>query len=508
MRYPMPVLVVLSALLLVGCAGQKAMRSTPPLWPDYAFEKRGTFRPTFYQIVNEADPNYLDEPPSVPLRDLMGNEIARVSEKFKRKIDLEGSGKLVDGRVVNHAGRADDDIRYLVADKAPYGLGTGNYKLIPYHTIAVDPSSILLGSTLFIPQAYGLRLPNGEIHDGFFFAHDIGGSIKGDRIDLFVGFEDDVKNAFTRHGWFTNLEPVEVYTVRHPVATAAHRSYREAFHWQPDKQLNEMVSAEIDVLLRHITASQMEVNARIAYFSEKGKGTPYVLFCLGEGPQAKYDRDPLIDFSRADCMTFCEQILALSISRDYPEMFSNLQRIRYREGIIDMLTRNHYTIADWLPANSWLLTDATAAIGGERCAEMTKTIDRAADFRAMGVPEGDLTKVPPPQTMTVKYIPAKYLSEVKASLRGGEIVSIVTNKPGIFSAHMGFIIRDQYGNVLLRHASSQRAAMQVVDEFYDDVVQQLMNSDSRVGMIFMRVREDYRLPEVSRSKPDVEIGTH
>lgn len=503
------ILLGLFSLLLIGCAGQKAVRSTPPLWPDYAFEKLGSFRPTFYQIANEAHPIFLQAPPTVPLLDLKDNEIARVSENFKKKIDLEGCGRLVDGRVVNFAGRGDNGPRYLVASKAPYGLGAGNYKLIPYHTVAVDPNIILVGSVLFIPQAYGLRLPNGEIHDGFFFAHDVGSRIKGNRIDLFVGFEDDVHNTFTRRRLFKNLEPVDVYLMGRPVATAVNQRYREAFEWQPDRQLYEMLSAEIDALLRQVLAGNMDVNARIAYFSEKGKGTPYVIFCLGEGPMAKYDRDPLIDFSRADCMTFCEQILALAISGDYAEMFDNLQRIRYRDGIIDMLTRNHYTIADWLPANAWLLTDATAAVGGELCAEMTKTIDRAAHLRAMGVPDSELISIRP-QTMTVKYIPAKHLSAVKTNLNGGEVVSIVTNKPGVFSAHMGFIIRDRYGNVLFRHGSSQRATMQVVDEFYDEVVQQLLASESRVGMIFMRVRDDYKLPLAASGdqKTDRNLSTH
>ena len=37
-------------------------------------------------------------------------------------------------------------------------------------------------------------------------------------------------------------------------------------------------------------------------------------------------------FSRVDCVTFCEQTLALAISSNYDNMFENLKRIRYHNG--------------------------------------------------------------------------------------------------------------------------------------------------------------------------------
>ncbi len=72
-----------------------------------------------------------------------------------------------------------------------YGDGVKNYKLIPYRTIAVDNSIIPYGSVIYIPQAKGkiIQLPNGVTveHDGYFFAGDTGGAIKGNHIDVFTG---------------------------------------------------------------------------------------------------------------------------------------------------------------------------------------------------------------------------------------------------------------------------------------------------------------------------------
>lgn len=72
-----------------------------------------------------------------------------------------------------------------------YGLGTGGYRLVPYRTIAVDRSQIPIGSVIYIPEARGkvVALPSGDrvIHDGFFFAADVGSGIQGNHVDVFIG---------------------------------------------------------------------------------------------------------------------------------------------------------------------------------------------------------------------------------------------------------------------------------------------------------------------------------
>jgi 3D (Asp-Asp-Asp) domain-containing protein len=392
--------------------------------------------------------------------------------------------------VVNYATRAGHEIRYKFVKDAPYGIGVDNYKLIPYRTIAVDPAQILIGSIVFIPQAYGLVLPNGEIHDGFFFAHDTGSKIKGRCLDLFVGFEHHVKNTLTRYGRIPNQSEVEVYTVSEPIAGALNQRYRRAYQRMPAQKLFEMNSAEIDSLLRTTLATYPDFVQRLSIYSEKAKGTPYKLSPLGEGPNGKYDRDPLVNFSRADCVTFCEQMLAMSISGSYAEMLQHLQRLRYRNGTVDFRARNHFMMADWLPNNAWLIEDVTKLVGGHLTARMTKTIDRAAFLRKMGVRDASVAAIPP-QTMTIDYIPKENLSAIKSKLQGGEMVCIVQNQPGIFIAHTGFIIRDRFGNVLFRHASPRFDARQVIDEFFDDVVKQLGRDPNRAGMVLLRARPQF-----------------
>lgn len=271
--------------------------------------------------------------------------------------------------------------------------------------------------------------------------------------------------------------------------------------WIAHKALYLMANAEIDTLIRRVTASEPELTRRIAIYSEVAKGTPYALFCLGEGPNAKYDRDPLIDFTRADCVTFTEQILAMAISNNYDNMFNNLQRIRYHRGAIDLRTRNHFTHADWVPNNAWLLQDVTAAVGGKHCREMTKTIDRRKLLSDLGVPESEQAAIPPAETMTIKYIPEHSLLAVQDSLQTGDLFSIIQSAPGIFSAHMGLIIRKEDGDVYCRHASSRPETKQVIDEPLSAMVAQLQANQKRVGMAFLRVKPDFNFAEPPAATP-------
>ena len=79
-------------------------------------------------------------------------------------------------------------------------------------------------------------------------------------------------------------------------------------------------------------------------------------------------------------------------------------------------------------------------------------------------------------------------------MQGGEIVSVITTHPAVFSAHMGIIVRDQWDNIIFRHASSRDQTSEVMDELLSDYLAQMAKSKTRVGMLFMRARQDYKIP--------------
>lgn len=189
----------------------------------------GSFAPTFYRILDERAPEWKDEARTEALLTMSGSLLERVTPAFKRQLDIEGSARLRDGRTVNIHKKIDGGWRYIIARDAPFGLGLDGYKLIPYRTLAVDPNVIKPGTVLYLPALDGVRLPSGEIHDGFFFAHDEGQGITGQRIDVFVGFESDVDNTLTRSERIEDMNPVEVYQVDDATAAQLNRKYRGQF---------------------------------------------------------------------------------------------------------------------------------------------------------------------------------------------------------------------------------------------------------------------------------------
>ncbi len=71
------------------------------------------------------------------------------------------------------------------------GGATGNDSLgcrpIAMRTIATDPRVIPRRTRVFIRETVGMRMPNGAVHDGYWYASDTGGAIRGERVDLYTG---------------------------------------------------------------------------------------------------------------------------------------------------------------------------------------------------------------------------------------------------------------------------------------------------------------------------------
>lgn len=161
---------------------------------------------TFYYLpeVEEKSGNY-------PLRDMKGQELGpRLTLRDWCDTAMEGSVKInyKDGDMLtfNYQGTSNEHYvdcksifprhpaigktKYRVANGV-YGDGLDDYILSPYRTLATDVNYIKPGTAVYIPEARGAKIttPKGRIitHDGYFFAADKGGAIKGTHVDVYVG---------------------------------------------------------------------------------------------------------------------------------------------------------------------------------------------------------------------------------------------------------------------------------------------------------------------------------
>ena len=255
----------------------------------------------------------------------------------------------------------------------------------------------------------------------------------------------------------------------------------------PSKKIFEMSNVEIDQLLTATARKNMTITERINYFSEMFLDMPYDLTCTGDGPYALYETRPLVNFDETNCMVFCEHVLALSISDSWDNFFNNLQRIRYQNGIIGMRTRNHYTMADWLPENRWLLDDVSRKVGGQYTKTTTRTISHKTFFQKKGIT--DLRYVRPDRVITIDYIPKENLLNVKKNVKPGDILALIfANKTDIFSAHM-LMVTEKNGKLYIRESSNSK--MSTFDTPYDEWVNSKLDMDKYAGLCFMRIREDF-----------------
>ena len=83
-------------------------------------------------------------------------------------------------------------------------------RAVPMRTLAVDPHIVPKGTVVFIKETVGLAMPDGELHDGLWYASDVGGAIKGERIDLYTGAGQSSMRTLMP----LNLKSLSVSTVR------------------------------------------------------------------------------------------------------------------------------------------------------------------------------------------------------------------------------------------------------------------------------------------------------
>ena len=225
----------------------------------------------------------------------------------------------------------------------------------------------------------------------------------------------------------------------------------------------------------------------------KLEGTPYVAHTL-EG-----DSEMLtINIDELDCTTFIETLYALTRTtlngryswRDYAH---HLEDLRYRRGEMgDYSSRLHY-ISDWIIDNSnrGNLVDVTSDI---KCVRYKiKDINYMSTHRDSYPSLANDTIYEKIKNFEVgyrnhrfPYIKKESLNskDVKAAVRRGDFVGLVTRIDGLDISHLGIVELDSEGNIVLLDASS--IGMKVMLESID-LKHQLSKNPKNEGVRFFRL---------------------
>ncbi|HVP13595.1 MAG TPA: N-acetylmuramoyl-L-alanine amidase-like domain-containing protein [Phycisphaerae bacterium] len=251
---------------------------------------------------------------------------------------------------------------------------------------------------------------------------------------------------------------------------------------------------EADAYLRWLSKQPIATVDRAVALGRKNLGQPYRLGLLGEYPFELYDPEPLFCLSASDCVTFVEHSYAMAMSHDWASFIRVLQRIRYKDGRISILMRNHFMEADWNINNDWLFDDMTTSLSGGDPQPMEVAVDRAALFRKYGI-VADV----PIEIVDDAYIPRDRLPDVAAQLEDGDIIEFVRgDERSRHVSHVGLIAHDAANQATLLHSGAP-AVQEVPLEAY------LRRHSDVIGFKILRMVEGELEPGEEERHRDEQI---
>ncbi len=215
------------------------------------------------------------------------------------------------------------------------------------------------------------------------------------------------------------------------------------------------------LLMKGYESGLSDANALIEFYARQLLGTPYVAHTL-EG-----DKEMLtINIHELDCLTFIETLYSLTratLNRRYSwrDFAANIENVRYRGGEMgDYSSRIHY-ISEWIIDNHIRgnLVEVTPDL--PHVDYMIKNIDymthHTDSYRQL---KNDSVMVEKIRRYELRrhrfpYVKRSWLNDkaVKAALRSGDFVSLVTKTEGLDVSHNGIIIVDDKGDPYLLDAS-------------------------------------------------------
>lgn len=216
-----------------------------------------------------------------------------------------------------------------------------------------------------------------------------------------------------------------------------------------------------NLLKKGIESGLNDANSLVEFYARQLLGTPYVAHTL------EADKEVLtINVHQLDCLTFIETLYALSRAtldhryswRDYA---ANIENVRYRGGTMgDYSSRIHY-ISEWIIDNH---------VRGN-LVEITPDLPHAdymiKDINYMSKHPDQYSKLKNDTAMVEKikryelrqhrfpYLKRSWLDDkgVKAALRSGDFITLVTKIDGLDVSHNGIVIIDDKGEPYLLDAS-------------------------------------------------------
>ena len=274
------------------------------------------------------------------------------------------------------------------------------------------------------------------------------------------------------------------------------------------KPIYQMTPVEAGRYVAWVHTAEPDLRKRIAAIGRKNLGQPYLLNLLGEFPFEVHDDLPMFSLEKSDCVVFAEHTYAMALSRSWEEFFWMLQRIRYRDGVIGVATRNHYTEMDWNVANRWLVTDISAELAGPDGPRYDMRVDRARFLRTRHNTERSI----PVETSRQAFVAKEGVAAIAARLQEGDFVNVISTRDGEhWASHVGLVVLGPNGERRFLHSQEP----QVREESFDSFIARALEREARnaragkngqrlAGFKFLRLNDNIVVPPMA---PQPRPGT-
>lgn len=224
----------------------------------------------------------------------------------------------------------------------------------------------------------------------------------------------------------------------------------------------------LEALLSTSSVKKLSVRERAVHFANifLHNKTPYVADPLGEGPKGEISQAPLYRFDAFDCTTFVETVMALALSTTPAEFKARMNQIRYKDGAVNYVMRNHFTSVDWIPNNQayGFVKDITLQVAGSHTKWSQTWIDKAGWYAKKGEEFKELGAGIPQTLAQIAYIAKEDLLNINGledRIPSGSIFNLVRPNWDLVKAagtrldvsHQGFLIRED-GVLYMVHASN------------------------------------------------------
>jgi len=214
------------------------------------------------------------------------------------------------------------------------------------------------------------------------------------------------------------------------------------------------------------------LNEVIAAIGKSFLNVEYVAHTL----EKEGDEQLVINLQGLDCTTFLENTLVLSrcIKQNkttFNLYLEELQKVRYRDGIIDKYPSRLHYFSDWINNNvkKAIVKDITSEIGGEKIKFKVGFMSANPDSYVKLKENPVFVPVIKKQEDEINsreyyYIPNSKVEAASDKIQNGDLIAITTNLKGLDIGHVGIAVRENDGKIHFLHAPLVGAKVQITED--------------------------------------------